>query len=84
MGRFLNPGNDGFQKIIGAEVYVDKTGIIGFLNKWIYKDARFVCVSRARRFGKTVTARIWNVCRPSWRKRRTLNRRVPDGTHGGV
>ena len=58
MGRFLNPGNDGFQKIIGAEVYVDKTGIIGFLNKWIYTDSRFVCVSRARRFGKTVTARM--------------------------
>ena len=58
MGRFLNPGNDGFQRIIDAETYVDKTGIIGFLNKWIYTDSRFVCVSRARRFGKTVTARM--------------------------
>ena len=26
MDRFLNPGNSGFQKIIVAEVYVDKTG----------------------------------------------------------
>ena len=57
MGRFLNPGNKGFQKIIGAKVYVDKTGIIGHLNEWIDTDARFVCVSRARRFGKTVAAR---------------------------
>ena len=57
MGRFLNPGNVGFQRIIDAEVYVDKTGILGFLNRWIGKDARFVCVSRARRFGKTVAAR---------------------------
>ena len=58
MGRFLNPGNSGFERIVGAEVYVDKTGLIGYLNKWIYKDARYVCVSRARRFGKTVTARM--------------------------
>ncbi|MBQ9241881.1 MAG: AAA family ATPase [Proteobacteria bacterium] len=57
MGRFLNPGNSGFQRVIGAEVYVDKTGIIGYLNKWIDTDARYVCVSRARRFGKTVAAR---------------------------
>ena len=57
MGRFLNPGNGGFKRIIGAEVYVDKTGILGFLNKWIDTDARYVCVSRARRFGKTVAAR---------------------------
>ncbi|MBO5753681.1 MAG: AAA family ATPase [Proteobacteria bacterium] len=57
MGRFLNPGNGGFQRIIDAEVYVDKTGILGFLNKWINTDARYVCVSRARRFGKTVAAR---------------------------
>ena len=57
MGRFLNPGNSGFQRIIGAECYVDKTGIIGFLNRWIDTDARYVCVSRARRFGKTVAAR---------------------------
>ena len=57
MGRFLNPGNGGFQRIIKDAVYVDKTGIIGFLNQWIDTSARFVCVSRARRFGKTVAAR---------------------------
>ncbi len=57
MGRFLNPGNGGFQRIIKDAVYVDKTGILGFLNQWIDTSARFVCVSRARRFGKTVAAR---------------------------
>ena len=57
MGRFLNPGNGGFQRIIKDTVYVDKTGIIGYLNQWIDTSARFVCVSRARRFGKTVAAR---------------------------
>ena len=57
MGRFLNPGNVGFKQIIKPKTYVDKTGIIAYLNEWIDTDSRFVCVSRARRFGKTVAAR---------------------------
>ena len=57
MGRFLNPGNVGFKQIIKPKTYVDKTGILAYLNEWIDTDSRFVCVSRARRFGKTVAAR---------------------------
>ena len=57
MGRFLNPGNSGFERIISEDTYVDKTGIIGYLNRWLNKSTRYVCVSRARRFGKTVAAR---------------------------
>ena len=57
MGRFLNPGNGGFGRIISEDTYVDKTGIIGYLNRWLNKSERYVCVSRARRFGKTVAAR---------------------------
>ena len=56
MGRFLNPGNVGFQQIISEDTYVDKTGIIAYLNRWLNKSTRYVCVSRARRFGKTVAA----------------------------
>ena len=57
MGRFLNPGNGGFERIISEDTYVDKTGIIAYLNRWLNKSPRYVCVSRARRFGKTVAAR---------------------------
>ena len=49
MGRFLNPGNVGFKQIIKPKTYVDKTGILAYLNEWIDTDSRFVCVSRARR-----------------------------------
>ena len=56
MGIFLNAGNVGFKQIIKPKTYVDKTGIIAYLNEWIDTDSRFVCVSRARRFGKTVEA----------------------------
>ena len=57
MGKYLNPGNSLFDSIIHSEIYVDKTGIIEPLNRWINTEDRFVCVSRARRFGKTVAAR---------------------------
>ena len=57
MGFFLNPGNIGFEQIISEDTYVDKTGIIGYLNQWLNKATRYVCVSRARRFGKTVAAK---------------------------
>ena len=56
MGIFLNPGNVGFKQIISEDTYVDKTGIIAYLNRWLNKSTRYVCVSRARRFGKTVAA----------------------------
>ena len=57
MGKYLNPGNALFDSIIHSEIYIDKTGIIEPLNRWINTEDRFVCVSRARRFGKTVAAK---------------------------
>ncbi len=58
MSLFLNNGNDGFQISLNGEIYVDKTGIIKHLNQWINTDDRYICVSRSRRFGKTITARM--------------------------
>ncbi len=58
MSHFLNSGNDSFQISLNSEIYVDKTGIIKHLNRWINTPDRFVCVSRSRRFGKTITAQM--------------------------
>ena len=33
MGRFVNPDNSAFQNVINSEIYVDKTGLIGYTNK---------------------------------------------------
>ena len=30
MGNYLNPGNDMFYKMVHSEIYVDKTGLIGY------------------------------------------------------
>lgn len=54
MGVYLNPGNDGFEEAIRSEIYVDKTGLIAYTNKYINTKDKYICVSRPRRFGKSM------------------------------
>lgn len=56
MGLYLNPGNEGFQNAVNSEIYIDKTGVIGFTNKYLGTEQSCICVSRPRRFGKSMTA----------------------------
>ncbi len=58
MGTYLNPGNYGFAISLRSQVYVDKSGIIAYTNSVLNTQQRFICVSRPRRFGKTVTAEM--------------------------
>lgn len=58
MGNYLNPGNEKFKMDISAEIYVDKTGLLGYCNKVICTPQRFISMSRPRRFGKSVTANM--------------------------
>ena len=58
MGMFLNPGNAGFESAIHSEIFVDKTELIGFTNKVLGTNQRFMCVSRPRRFGKSMAAKM--------------------------
>ena len=57
MGIYLNPGNDGFQ-VSRAGRYVDKSGLIAIVNDTIGKREKLSCVSRARRFGKSMAAQM--------------------------
>ncbi|MEI3339870.1 MAG: AAA family ATPase [Eubacterium sp.] len=54
MGVYLNPGNEGFQIALNSEIYVDKTGLIRYTNSAINSGQRNICVSRPRRFGKSM------------------------------
>lgn len=56
MGLYLNPGNQAFQESLNSEIYVDKSGIIDYCNRQIQTRQKYVCVSRPRRFGKSMTA----------------------------
>ncbi len=58
MGRYLNPGCMKFQQVLNSEIYVDKTGMISYINSVVNTEQRYVCVSRPRRFGKTVAANM--------------------------
>lgn len=57
MGRFLNKGNEKFERFSRSRYYVDKTELI---NRLLERDEteKFICNSRARRFGKSVTANM--------------------------
>lgn len=56
MGSYLNPGNTKFIQSVNSEIYVDKTELIKYTNRVCNTMQRYVCVSRPRRFGKSVTA----------------------------
>ncbi len=57
MGAYINVGNAGFQSSRNSE-YVDKSGLIAVVNKTLYTKQRFSCVSRCRRFGKSMAAEM--------------------------
>ncbi len=58
MGIYLNPSNVGFKGTLAAEIYVDKTMLISELNTFIDKENKYICVSRPRRFGKTIATNM--------------------------
>ncbi|MDE6221574.1 MAG: AAA family ATPase, partial [Lachnospiraceae bacterium] len=55
MGIYLNPGNKSFWEALRSRIYVDKTNLIACTNQMINTDEKYVCVSRPRRFGKSMT-----------------------------
>ena len=54
MGSYLNPGYRGFQEILNSKIYVDKTGLIRITNSVLCTQQKYLCVSRPRRFGKSM------------------------------
>lgn len=58
MGKYLNPGCMKFQQVLNSEIYVDKTEMVSYINSIINTEQRYVCVSRPRRFGKTIAANM--------------------------
>lgn len=59
MGVYINIGNAGFQSARNGE-YVDKSGLIPAINRTLETEQRFSCVTRCRRFGKSMAAKMLN------------------------
>ncbi len=58
MGIYLNPGNMAFHESLNSEIYVDKSMIIKCTNDILRTKQKYVCVSRPRRFGKSMAAEM--------------------------
>ena len=58
MGRFVNPGNSAFQIALNSEIYIDKTGLLTYTNRVMNTLQGYICNSRPRRFGKSITANM--------------------------
>ena len=58
MGVFVNPGNEAFAVSLNSEIYVDKTELLTYTNKVMNTLQGYICNSRPRRFGKSITANM--------------------------
>lgn len=56
MGIYLNTGVKKFNSALQSKIYVDKTGFLEYTNSVIDTEDRYICLSRPRRFGKSITA----------------------------
>ncbi len=56
MGDYLNPGSERFRTSLRSQIYVDKSLLIAEVNKLVRTEQKYVCVSRPRRFGKSMAA----------------------------
>ena len=57
MGTYINVGNESFSRIRKSE-YIDKSGLIAIVNNNLFTEKCFSCVTRCRRFGKSMAAKM--------------------------
>ncbi|MCQ2313734.1 MAG: ATP-binding protein [Bacteroidales bacterium] len=58
MGIYLNPNNVLLQRDLNSQIYIDKSMLIAELNALINTNGNFLCVSRPRRFGKSMAGNM--------------------------
>ena len=59
MAFYINKGNAGFSSVLNSR-FVDKSLLIERVNSVILTESRYMCVTRARRFGKSVAVKMLN------------------------
>ncbi len=60
MSLFLNRGNQAFSDFVHDDIYVDKSMLIKETNELIGTPDKFMCVTRPRRFGKSMALSMLN------------------------
>lgn len=56
MGTYVNPGNTAFKEAVNSKIYIDKSKLISYTNSVLNTKQKNMCVSRPRRFGKSMAA----------------------------
>ena len=56
MGVYFNPSNESYMRARNSRIFLDKTGLIEYLNKRLSTEENCIAVSHARRFGKSHAA----------------------------
>lgn len=50
----MNPSSIRFQETLNSQIYVDKSELIEITNEVLHTQQKYICVSRPRRFGKSM------------------------------
>ena len=56
MGIYVNPNNESFKSALRSRIYVDKSMLIDFTNSVLGSQQKYICITRPRRFGKSMAA----------------------------
>ncbi len=60
MSLYLNQDNNKLKKALNSKIYIDKSNIIKETNSLVNTENCFMCVTRPRRFGKTMALSMLN------------------------
>ncbi len=60
MSYYLNLDNEMFECSLNSKIFIDKSNLIKYCNELIKTNDRFMCVTRPRRFGKTMALSMLN------------------------
>ena len=58
MGIYLNPDSSKFEEAVNSDIYIDKTGLLIYTNSVLHTMQKYICISRPRRFGKSIAANM--------------------------
>ena len=61
MGIYLNPDSSKFEEAVNSDIYIDKTGLLIYTNSVLHTMQKYICISRPRRFGKSIAANMLTV-----------------------
>ena len=63
MGNYLNPDVIKYTEAVDSDIYVDKTGLLEYTNSVLRTSQKYICISRPRRFGKSI---FWKIYKSVW------------------